>query len=310
MKDICILGSINMDIVLKVSSIPLPGETVLSEDLKKIPGGKGANQAVAASRLGGSVHMIGKVGQDDNGSLLLKNLIDDGIDVDNVLVDSDKPTGIAIISVGRDGNNSIIVSPGANMNIEIHEVYQAENVIRDSGIVVAQFETPVDATVEAFKTARKYGVTTLLNPAPARQIPEELMKLTDILVPNEVETFELTGVRVVDIKTAREAADKFIASGIKHVIITLGEKGAALISGQIEDFIPAYRVEAVDTTAAGDAFIGAIAVKLCGEHDVSYYSLRSALIFANKVSAIVVQRHGAQPSLPFIREVAQIYGEV
>lgn len=254
MNNICVLGSINMDIVLRVERMVKTGETVLAKDFKKIPGGKGANQAVAARRLGANVYMIGKVGKDDNGSVLLKALENDDINVDYTLIDNKEPTGMAVITVDDKGNNSIIVVSGANMNIKEEEITKVEHIIKNSKAIIAQFETPVNITTEAFKIAKNYGVITILNPAPAKEIEEELLKYTDIIVPNETEAYELTKIKIENEEEIKKAARIFIEKGVKFVIITLGEKGAALVSKNDFCIIPAHKVKAIDTTAAGDSF--------------------------------------------------------
>lgn len=298
-----------MDMVLSVKNIPQPGETILSDGFSKIPGGKGANQAVAARRLGANVYLIANIGQDDNGQYLLNCLKNDKVNTEFVFADQSQPTGIAVIAVEQKGNNSIIVVPGANMNIKKEQIYSAYNIIKNSDIIVAQFETPLDMTIEAFKIAKENGVTTVLNPAPARDIPHELLKLTDIIVPNETETFIITGIDVDDSQSIKAAADRLIKSGVKYVIITLGSRGAAVVSSTDTDLIPAYKVQAVDTTAAGDAFIGALCYTLSLEEDINYFKIRDAVRFGNKVSSIAVQTKGAQSSLPYINEVLDAYGE-
>lgn len=308
-KNICILGSINMDLVLRVNRMVRSGETILSKDFKKVSGGKGANQAVAAKRLGANVSFIGKVGMDGNGSELVKALKEDKIDVNYIKVSENDPTGMAIITVDDDGKNSIVVVPGANMTIDSNSIEEAKDIIKESKLLIAQFETTVEATIEAFKIAKENGVVTILNPAPAKEIPEELLELTDIIAPNETEAFELTNVKVDDTDNIREASDKFIEKGVKFVIITLGERGAALVSKESLTIVPAHKVKAIDTTAAGDSFIGALASKLQNEAEVDFEALENAIKFANKVSSIVVQKQGAQPSLPYLEEVLKVYGE-
>lgn len=309
MKNICVLGSINIDIVLRVDRMVKTGETILSKDFKKIPGGKGANQAVAARRLGGNVYMIGKVGQDDNGSILIKALENDDINLAYTSIDEKEPTGMAIITVDDNGNNSIIVVSGSNMNISKEEIHNAEEIIRNSNVIIAQFETPVETTVEAFKIAKNHGVTTILNPAPAKEIEDELLRYTDIIIPNETEAYELTKIKIEDEESIKKAAKVFAEKGVKFVIITLGEKGAALISKGDFCIVPAYKVQAIDTTAAGDSFIGAVANKLNNSNKIDFEAIKKAIEFGNKVSSITVQRQGAQPSLPYLDEVIKIYGE-
>lgn len=308
MNKVCILGSINMDMVVSINKMPLIGETIFSNDFKLAHGGKGANQAVASKRLGADVYMISKVGQDVYGNQIVNSLQEENINVTNIFRDDSKPTGTAIITVDNDGNNSIIVAPGANMNLNLEEIDKCKDVIVNSDIIVAQFETPIEVTIEAFKFAKENEVITILNPAPAKKIPDELLKYTDIIVPNETEATALTGVNVQDLESAKQAANVFLDNKVEYVIITLGDKGAALISKRDGILIPAYKVNVVDSTAAGDSFIGAISTKL-RKDNFDIKSLEEAVRFANKVSAITVQREGAQPSIPFLKEISSIYEE-
>ncbi|BCZ44002.1 ribokinase [Clostridium gelidum] len=308
MNKVCILGSINMDMVVSVNKMPLVGETIFSDNFKLAHGGKGANQAVASRRLGADVYMISKVGQDAYGLEMVNSLEKENINVNSIFKDDVKPTGTAIITVNNEGNNSIIVVPGANMTLDLKEIDKCKEVIASSDIIVAQFETPIEVIKEAFKIAKENGVVTILNPAPAKEIPKELLKYTDLIVPNETEATTLTGVNVKDLESAKQAANIFLNNEVKYVIITLGDKGAAVISKEDGILIPAYKVNAVDSTAAGDSFIGAISTKLI-KSNLNINSLVEAVKFGNKVSAIAVQREGAQPSIPFLKEVNDIYGE-
>lgn len=308
MSKTCILGSLNMDIVLKVENMAKIGETIFAESLTTIAGGKGANQAVASGRMGSEVYMIGKVGLDSNGDFLVNTLALDGINTDYVFKDNKETTGTAIINVNREGNNSIVVVPGANMNINIDEIKQSYSVIRNCDVIIAQFETPSEMTIEAFNYAKSKGIITILNPAPAKTLDKQLLQCTDIIIPNETEAYELTGVLVEDLESAKKAAENFIEMGVPYVIITLGSKGAALITKEKAEIIPTIKVNAIDTTAAGDSFIGALSSKL-GAEELSYETLKEAIAFGNKVSSIVVQRAGAQPSIPTMKEVIDIFGE-
>jgi ribokinase len=308
MNKVCVLGSLNMDIVLKVENMAKIGETIFAKSMSNIPGGKGANQAVACKRMGSDVNMVGKVGSDSNGDFLVNELALGGINTDYVFVDNKETTGTAIINVDSHGNNSIVVVAGANMSINKDEIKQSYSVIKDSNVIIAQVETPIDITLEAFSFAKAEGVTTILNPAPANKIEVSLLKCTDIIIPNETEAFELTGILVEDLEGAKKAAEFFMNKGVKYVIITLGSKGAALITKERSELIPAISVKAVDTTAAGDSFIGAVSSRL-GTKVLSYENIKKAIVFANKVSSIVVQRSGAQPSIPTKKEVIDIYGE-
>lgn len=306
MNKICVLGSMNMDLVLKVKDMPKVGETILSKSFQKIAGGKGANQAVAAKRSGAEVFMISKIGKDENGRELRDKLVEDNIDVKYVFEDRIEPTGMALIMVNDNGNNSIIVNAGSNMTLTKEEIHSAENLIKESDIIISQFETPENITIEAFKIAKENGKVTILNPAPAKKIKDELLNYTDIIVPNETEAELLTGIEIKDIEDAKKAGDIFLGKGVKFAIITLGEKGAALIGKDFCEIVPAYRVNAIDTTAAGDSFIGGLSSKL-DTKNLGRETLSSSIRFGNKVSSIAVQRKGAQPSIPYLKEVLEVY---
>lgn len=306
MNKICVIGSINMDLVLNIKEMPKLGETIFASNVKNVPGGKGANQAIACSRLGCNVHMISKVGNDENGKLLVENLEKDNVNVKNIFEDKNLLTGVAIVSVDEKGNNSIVVASGANMNLNKEDIYSSESTIKECDIIVSQFEVPVESIKEAFKIAKDHNKITILNPAPAKKIPEELLKYTDIVIPNETEIFEITNIEVNDLNSAEQASKKLIEKGVKSVIITLGSKGASIVTKDESILIPSVKVQSVDTTAAGDTFIGAFVSKLNVE-GFDFEDLKSFVEFANKVSSITVQREGAQPSIPYLEEVNKIY---
>ncbi len=306
---VCVLGSMNMDLVVNVDKMPRVGETIMANEFKKVPGGKGANQAVAAARLGTNVYMIAKIGKDDNGEILLEGLNKDNINTDKVFVDDKNPTGMAIISVDSMGNNMIEVIAGSNMKLTVEDIKKCEDVIKSSKILIAQFETPKDVTYEAFKIARENGVITILNPAPAGEIGDDILSVTDIIIPNETETYELTNVKAYDLETAKEASKTFLNKKVKYVIITLGEKGAFIGNSEKCEIVPAYKVNAVDTTAAGDAFIGGVSKILHDEGKIDFEIIKRAVRFGNMVSSIVVTRKGAQTSIPVLDEVTKVYGE-
>lgn len=308
MNKVCVLGSINMDLVIKVKDMPKVGETILSKSFEKIAGGKGANQAVAAKRCGNEVSMIGKIGLDDNGKALKRLLEDDEIDTSLIFEDEKNPTGMAMITVNENSDNSIIVISGSNMKINESEIEKSREKIKNSDILISQFETPEDMTIKAFNIAKENGKITILNPAPAKEIKKELLKVTDIIIPNETEAELLTGIKVNDLDTAKLAGKKLLESGVKFAIITLGEKGAAIINNERAELVKAFKVNAVDTTAAGDSFIGGLSSKL-NINDLNFENLIKAVTFGNKVSSIAVQREGAQPSIPTLEEVIKIYGE-
>ncbi|MDQ0150398.1 ribokinase [Eubacterium multiforme] len=308
MNKVCVLGSINMDLVIKVNEMPKEGETILSKSFEKIAGGKGANQAVAAKRSGNLVSMIGKIGKDDNGEILKGLLEKEGINTNLIFEDDKEPTGMAMITVNNNGNNSIVVISGSNMTLNEEEIEKSKEEIKKSHILISQFETPEDCTLKAFKIAKENNIITILNPAPAKKINDELLKYTDIIIPNETEAEVLTGIKVNDLETAKKASKELLKKGVKFVIITLGEKGAAVISKDDGQVVPAFKVKAIDTTAAGDSFIGGLSFKLNTEN-LSFENLLKAVKFGNKVSSITVQREGAQPSIAKIEEVIEVYGE-
>ncbi|KGM94593.1 ribokinase [Clostridium novyi A str. 4552] len=308
MNSICVIGSINMDVVLKIDRMAKVGETIFAKDLKNISGGKGANQAIACSRMNSKVSMISKVGLDGNGQILVNKLKENNINTNYIFKDSEVSTGMALITVDDEGNNSIIVASGANMTITEEEINEASEVIRNSDIVISQFEVPVKTILEGFKLAKKYNKLTILNPAPAKEIDKELLKYTDIIIPNETEAFELTGVQVTDLNSAKEASRVLIEDGIKYVIITLGSKGAAVITKENSDLVQAFKVDAVDTTAAGDSFIGGFASHL-DINNMTFDNIKKSIKFGNMVSSITVQREGAEPSIPNLKEVKEVYEE-
>jgi ribokinase len=295
---IAVLGSINADIVIRCVNLPRPGETVLADSSSIVSGGKGANQAVAASRLGGQVTMIGRVGDDPLGERLLGALLNDKLDTSNVLRTANCSSGMAVVAVEHSGENSILVVPGANGRVDVADVAAAADAIRASDVLLLQLEVPLAAVIAATSLANLYGVQTILNPAPAAtSLPPELLNV-DVFCPNLSEASLLLGYPIHSRQDALEAAVKLCIRGPKATIITLGSQGAVLsVDGQAEWFEP-FPVEAVDTTAAGDAFAGALALRI-GEST----SLREAVRFACAAGAIAATRHGAQPSLPTRSEV-------
>jgi ribokinase len=297
-KRILVVGSSNTDMIIKLDRIPRPGETILGGEFATAAGGKGANQAVGAARAGGAVTFIARVGKDMFGEQAAAGFQKDGINVDYVLRDDTSPSGVALIFVAKDGENSIAVASGANGKLSPADVEQAKAAFAGAGVLVMQLETPLETVQAAAELAARAGVRVILNPAPARPLPEGLLKLVSILTPNESEAELLTGVKVADESSAAQAADKLLATGIRTVIITLGAKGAFLADGGEKFLVPGFKIEAVDATAAGDIFNGALAVALTEEKP-----LREAVRFANAAAAISVTRLGAQPSAPTRREI-------
>jgi ribokinase len=295
---ILVIGSSNTDMIIKLDRIPRPGETLLGGEFAMLAGGKGANQAVGAARAGGAVTFIARVGKDMFGRQAVAGFERDGINVDHVCYDRSSPSGVALIFVARNGENSIAVASGANNNLSPADIKKAAAAFRSARALVMQLETPLATVQAAAELAAKAGLLIVLNPAPARELPRTLLKRVSILTPNETEAELLTGVKVMDEATAKRAAAKLLAQGVKTVVITLGAKGALAASGSQAQLVPGFKVKAVDTTAAGDIFNGALAVAL-----TEGQPLLSAVRFANAAAALSVTRLGAQPSAPWRREI-------
>jgi ribokinase len=300
---IVVVGSSNTDMIIKLDHIPQPGETILGGEFVTAAGGKGANQAVAAARAGGDVTFIARVGRDMFGEQALAGFVRDGIDVQYVSRDQGAPSGVALIFVAKDGENSIAVAGGANGRLCPTDVKRAKGSVAGASAVVMQLETPLETVQAAAELAVRAGVPVILNPAPARELPDKLLKLVSILTPNETEAERLTGIAVTEQTTAALAADKLRARGVETVILTLGARGAFVTTASIREVVPGFRVKAVDTTAAGDVFNGALAVAL-GEGR----PLIEAVRFANAAAAISVTRLGAQPSAPKRKEIESLFG--
>ena len=290
---VIVVGSSNMDLVVKSERIPAVGETILGGDFLMVPGGKGANQAVAAARLGAEVYFIARLGEDIFAEASLKNFRKVGVKTKYINRTSNAPSGVALIAVDNKGNNLIVVAPGANSMLSVEDVQKAESDIENSGAVVAQLEIPIETVEFAAQLAHKHKVPFILDPAPARDLSPELLQKVDVLTPNETEAQMLTDVKVEDEKSARTAAEKLMAAGVRSVIITMGSTGDLLAQNGSFDFVEAPKVKAVDSTAAGDAFTGALA---CGI--AAGKSITEAAAFANCVAAVSVTKMGAQPSMP------------
>lgn len=298
---VTVLGSLNLDTIVTIKRIPQPGETISFADKSSAAGGKGANQAIAAVRAGAKVNFIGKVGNDDAGKFMVKSLSDDNVDTSNVSKDDKVGTGSAIILLDENGQNSIVVYGGTNQEVTGEDIASAHAQIKESNFLIAQFETPQAAALEAFKFAKENGVTTILNPAPADSILPELLQYTDILVPNETESETLTGIKVTDEQSMLENFAAFRKMGVKNLVITVGDKGAFYANDTDHAFVPAFKVNAVDTTAAGDTFIGSLSSQLTS--DLS--NMKTAISFAQRASSITVQGMGAIPSIPTLAQIEE-----
>ncbi|MDR1011590.1 MAG: ribokinase [Opitutaceae bacterium] len=293
-----VVGSSNTDMIIKLACIPRPGETLLGGHFVTAPGGKGANQAVAAARSGGDVTLVACVGRDMFGDRAIAGFKADKINTRHIRRDAKAPSGVALIFVAESGENSIAVASGANAKLLPADIQNAEAAFKTARMLVMQLETPLPAIAAAARLAKKHKVPVILNPAPAAPLAPSLLKRISIITPNETEAELLTGIKVTDDASAEKAARSLISQGVQNVIITLGPKGAYLCNNGTSRLIPGFPVKATDTTAAGDTFNGALAVALSEGRP-----LAEAVCFANAAAAISVTRLGAQPSAPTRKEI-------
>lgn len=297
--DVLVIGSLNADLVVRAPRFPKPGETIGGGDLLTIPGGKGANQAVAAARQGAKTAMTGRVGQDHFAAFLIENLQANRVNVSHVLQDSGA-SGTAIIIVDENGQNSIVISPGANGKVSAQDVDSAP----DAKILLLQFEIPMNTVLHAAKRYKAAGATVILNPAPARPIPNDLLPYVDIFVPNESELAALANMPTADLPSAELAAREMLKQGVQTVIVTMGSNGALLVTAGGSVHADAFKVDVVDTTAAGDAFIGGLAAQLLKSDD-----LPAAIRYGCACGALAATKLGAQPSLPTRDEVEKFLNQ-
>lgn len=297
-EGVLVVGSANMDLVVQCNRFPLPGETIFGNSFQLFPGGKGANQAVSCARLGMKTYFLGKMGEDDFGTSLMKTMQDDGVDLSLLLRSKTEHTGTALITVDAEGQNKIIVISGSNMNLTSKDIRGKKNKFSEVKIVLSQLEVPMETVVETARLAKENDAVFILNPAPACEIPEEIYPLIDYLTPNETELQMLSNMMVSDENSAEMAAKVLLDRGVQNTIITLGEKGALLVNKYHTRLFSTQKVVAVDTTAAGDAFNGALAYSLAIGKKID-----DGIVFANKVASISVTRMGAQSSMPTISEI-------
>ncbi len=295
---IIVVGSLNMDLVMRTPRVPVGGETLTGHEFSTLPGGKGANQAVACARLGARVAMIGQVGQDSFGKTLCDGLAADGVDIRGVRQDSSIGTGVAMILVEDIGQNRIVLAPGANGTLSPSDMDACVPVLQQAAMLIVQLEVPLPVVQRAMEIAHAAGVPVLLNPGPAVPLPDSWWSKIDILVPNETEASLLSGITVNDVDSAFSAARVLRQRGVASVLITLGANGVISVNKDGEHHHPAHVVKAVDTTAAGDTFIGGLAAGLA-----EGLCLDEAIALGQRASALCVSRHGAQPSIPWRREL-------
>ena len=292
MKKILVVGSMNMDLVVSTDEIPSIGETVLGNSITQVPGGKGANQAVSMAKLDGDVTFLGKVGNDAYGSSLLKSMSDAGVNVDYI-EKNDNSTGIAVINVDKNADNNIIVIAGSNWDVDEAYLHQHKEVFEESDIVVFQLEIPLETVKEGLKLSKTYGKTTILNPAPAFDLDDETISYIDILVPNEHELERMSKVKIVDESSMLEAAHVLLDKGVKKIVITIGSRGVLYIDKDESLRLPAHKVNVVDTTAAGDSFIGGFTTAYLETEDI-----KKSIERGQSTAALSIQKMGAQSSLP------------
>ncbi len=302
--NLVVVGSSNTDMIMQMDHIPRPGETIIGGEFSMAAGGKGANQAVAAARAGGQVTFVARVGNDLFGEQAIQGFLRDGINVDYIIRDKKAASGVALIFVAADGENSIGVASGANGRLTPEDIEAARPAIEAADALIMQLETPLETVTAAAKIAAAAGVRVILDPAPAQPLGDDLLKLVSILTPNESEAEILTGLKVDDEAGAAKAADALRAKGVDTVLITLGSRGTYIATADTRKMVSAFKVKAVDTTAAGDVFNGSLAVALAEEKP-----LTEAIRFANAAAAISVTRLGAQPSAPKRPEIDKFLKE-
>lgn len=301
MKEIIVLGSLNMDLVITAKRAPAAGETLPGKDFQTIPGGKGANQAAAAGRLGGTVFMVGRTGADAFGERLGRNLQELHVDTSLMMPDNAVPTGVALIIVEDGGENRILIVAGANGQVDTSDIGRMERHFEQAGLLIMQLEIPIATVEAALEKAFQAGVPVLLNPAPAYPIPPAWLPKIRYLVVNETEARVISGMEVTTVESAQDAASALQAQGVAVVLLTLGSRGAVVASGEGCWHVPAFQVNAIDTTAAGDAFIGGFAVSI-----ISQLDLKHAVRFGNAAGALATTKLGAQTSLPSREEVEML----
>lgn len=298
MTKVLVVGSINMDFIIKLEEIPKVGETLLGESLEQVPGGKGANQAIALSRLGTETYFLGKIGRDNLGESLIENMKISEIKVDNIEKIDGISTGMAMINVDKDGNNNIVVVPGANAEVNKEYLKNNEKLFKDVDAALFQFELPIDTVNYGLEISKKYNKTTIVNPAPAMDMSDEMLKNIDILIPNEHELARIAKMKIETEKDLIVASRKIISKGVKDIIVTLGSKGVMYVNKDSKKSFAPYKVNVVDTVGAGDSFIGGFVSEFLKSKDID-----KAIDLGQKAAALTIQKVGAQTSIPTSDEI-------
>ncbi|MGE5806706.1 MAG: ribokinase [Ignavibacteria bacterium] len=293
-----VAGSANMDLVVCAERFPQPGETIFGEKFEMHPGGKGANQAFCCAKLGAKTYFIGKMGNDDFGKRLSANMLQAGVNLDHLLIDEKEHTGTALIYVDGNGENEIIVISGSNMKLTPRDIQKKKDIFSKVKVVIAQLEIPLESVEKTAEISKENGAVFILNPAPAKELPEKLISLADYITPNEIELEILSGTSVSGEASIEKAAGMLLKKGVKNIIVTMGEKGAFLINKEKKKIYPSKKVKVVDSTGAGDAFNGALAYALSKEKEIG-----EAIQFAIAVASYSVTKMGAQSSMPELSEV-------
>ena len=302
---IIVFGSINMDFIARTSRLPVPGERIIGYDFQNLPGGKGANQAVACARLGAETMMIGCVGSDIFGDNIITELKNSKVDVSLISRNNRVSTGVALITVNETGENNIIIIPGANGEVGKNELMILESTLEKVDILLLQLEIPIDIVLQAAILGKEKKVTVILDPAPAQKFPEELFRLVDVFTPNEIETASLVGFNIDSWDKASKAAHIFLQKGVRQSVIKMGNKGTLLTNQKFEQIYPSVPVEAIDTVGAGDAFNGALAVALNEGKTIN-----EAVQWGNAAGAFAVTRKGAQTAMPSRSELTVMLGKL
>lgn len=297
MPKITVVGSMNMDLVVNTDEIPKIGETLLGNELLQIPGGKGANQGVSIAKLDRDITFLGKVGKDGFGDDLLLSMKNAGVNIDHIERE-DTSTGIAVINVDKAGNNNIVVIPGANGLVDKEYFNRHLDVFKETDIIVFQLEIPLDTVKEGLRIAKEFNKTTILNPAPAMELDDEMIENIDVLIPNEHELERISKIKVTDEESIIKASKVLLNKGINKIIVTLGSRGVFYIDNNESQFFKAYKVDVVDTTAAGDSFIGGFVASYIENKDI-----KKSIDMGQKTAALSIQKLGAQSSLPTREEV-------